>query len=178
MLPKSNDENQRKGVEMEIKDKVTKAINKQINAELYSSYLYLGMAAYFEAKNWSGFGHWMRVQAKEENAHAMKFFDYVLERGGEVVLEDIKAEEADWKTPLDVFESVYAHELKVTALINGLLKIARQEDDIATESMLKWFIDEQVEEEAHAKQIVEKLKLVKDNANGLLMLDHELGERK
>ena len=163
---------------MEIKDKVTKAINKQINAELYSSYLYLAMAAYFEAKNWSGFGHWMRLQANEENTHAMKFFDYVLERGGEVVLEDIKAEDASWKTPLEVFEAVYTHELKVTALINDLLKVARQEGDAATESALKWFIDEQVEEEAHAKQIVDKLKLIKDSANGLFMLDHELGERK
>lgn len=163
---------------MEIKDKVTKAINKQINAELYSSYLYLAMAAYFEAKNWSGFGHWMRMQAQEENTHAMKFFNFVLERGGEVVLEDIKAEEAHWKTPLDVFEVVYAHELKVTALINDLLKLARQENDTATESMLKWFIDEQVEEEANAKQIVDKLKLIKDNSNGLFMMDHELGGRK
>jgi len=163
---------------MEIKDKVTKAINKQINAELYSSYLYLAMAAYFEAKNWSGFGHWMRLQANEENVHAMKFFDFVLERGGEVVLEDIKAEDAKWKTPLEVFEVVYVHELKVTALINDLLKLAHQENDTATESLLKWFIDEQVEEEAHAKQIVDKLKLIKDNTNGLFMLDHELGERK
>ena len=163
---------------MEIKDKVTKEINKQINAELYSSYLYLAMAAYFEAKNWSGFGHWMRLQANEEHAHAMKFFDYILERGGEVVLEDIKAADTGWKAPLDVFEAVYGHELKVTALINDLLKVARQEGDAATESLLKWFIDEQVEEEAHAKQIVEKLKLIKDSANGLFMLDHELGERK
>ena len=163
---------------MEIKDKVIKAINKQINAELYSSYLYLAMAAYFEAKNWQGFASWMKIQSKEENSHAMKFYDYVLERGGEVVLEDIKAEDANWKTPLDVFEAVYGHELKVTALINDLLKVARQEQDAATESLLKWFIDEQVEEEAHAKQIVDKLKLIKDSANGLFMLDHELGERK
>jgi ferritin len=163
---------------MEIKDKVTKAINKQINAELYSSYLYLAMAAYFEARNWSGFSHWMRLQAQEENAHAMKFFDYVLERGGEVVLEDIEAADVKWKTPLEVFEAVYEHELKVTSLINDLLKVARQDNDTATESMLKWFIDEQVEEEAHAKQIVDKLKLIKDSSNGLFMLDHQLGERK
>ncbi|MFH1397762.1 MAG: ferritin [Candidatus Omnitrophota bacterium] len=163
---------------MEIKDKVTKAINKQINAELYSSYLYLAMAAYFEAKNWQGFANWMKIQSREENTHAMKFYEYILDRGGEVVLEDIKAAATDWKTPLEVFEEVYKHELKVTALINDLLKVARQEQDAATESMLKWFIDEQVEEEAHAKQIVDKLKLIKDSANGLFMLDHELGERK
>lgn len=163
---------------MEIQGKVAKAINKQINAELYSSYLYLAMAAYFESKNWLGSANWMRVQAKEENTHAMKFYDYVLERGGEVVLTEIKAPDANWKTHLEVFEAVYEHELKVTALIEELLKVARQEDDAATESMLKWFIDEQVEEETHAKQIVDKLKLIKDSMNGLFMLDHELGERK
>jgi ferritin len=163
---------------MEINDKVTKAINKQINAELYSSYLYLTMAAHFEAKNWLGFSHWMKIQSREENAHAMKFYDYVLERGGEVVLGDIKAADAEWKTALEVFAAVYEHELKVTGLINDLLKVARQEGDAATESLLKWFIDEQVEEEAHAKQIVDKLKLIKDSTNGLFMLDHELGERK
>jgi len=163
---------------MEIKDKVAKAINKQINAELYSSYLYLAMAAYFEAKNWMGFAGWMKIQSREENAHAMKFYGYLLERGGEVVLDDIKAAAAEWKSPLAVFEAVYEHELKVTGLINGLLKVARDENDTATESLLKWFIDEQVEEEANSKLIVEKLKLIKDSTNGLFMLDHELGERK
>jgi ferritin len=163
---------------MEIKDKMTKAINKQINAELYSSYLYLAMAAHFEAKNWLGFAHWMEAQAKEENAHAMKFYKYVLERGGEIELDDIKAADTGWKTPLEVFEEVHEHELKVTVLINDLLKLARQEGDTATESLLKWFIDEQVEEETNAKQIIDKLKLIKDSANGLFMLDHELGERK
>ncbi len=163
---------------MEIKDKITKAINKQINAELYSSYLYLAMAAYFEAKNWSGFANWMKVQSEEENEHAMKFYDYVLERGGEVALSDIKAADTSWKTPLEVFEAVYAHEIKVTSLINDLLKLSLSEGDTATESMLKWFIDEQVEEEASAKQIVDKLRLIKDSVNGLFMLDHELGERK
>lgn len=163
---------------MEIKDKVTKAINKQINAEFYSSYLYLAMAAYFEVKNWLGFANWMKIQSKEENTHAMKFYDYILDRGGKVVLEDIKAADTDWKTPLEVFEAVYEHELKVTVLINDLFKLSRQEGDAATESMLKWFIDEQVEEEINAKQIIDKLKLTKDSANGLFMLDHELGERK
>ena len=163
---------------MEIKDKAREAINKQINAELYSSYLYLAMAAYFEAKNWLGFANWMKIQSREENTHAMKFYQYILDRGGAVVLGDIKAADTGWKTPLEVFEAVYEHELKVTALINDLFKLARQEGDSATESMLKWFIDEQIEEEAHSKQIVDKLKLIKDSANGLFMLDHKLGERK
>ncbi len=163
---------------MEIKDKVTKAINKQINAELYSSYLYLAMAAYFGANNWPGFAHWMKTQSMEEYGHAMKFYNFVIERGGKVALEDIKAAKPDWDKPLEVFEAVYEHELKVTSLINDLLKLARQENDTATESMLKWFIDEQVEEEANARQIVDQLKLIKDSANGLFILDHKLGERK
>ena len=163
---------------MEIKNKIQEAINKQINAELYSSYLYLAMSAFFEENNWRGFAHWMRIQANEENTHAMKLFDYLLERSGKVILEDIKAPKKDWKTPLDVFEAVYKHEVKVTQLINELLNLARQEKDYATESILKWFIDEQVEEEANAKKILEKLKLIKDSVNGLFILDHELGERK
>lgn len=163
---------------MVIKDKVVKAINKQINAELYSSYLYLAMAAYFEAENWPGFANWMHIQAKEENSHAMKFYKYVFERGGRVVLDAIDAPPAEWKSPLAVFEEVYAHEMKVTALINDLLAVAKKEGDAATESMLKWFIDEQVEEEANALLIVEQLKRIKDSANGLFMMNHELGERK
>ncbi len=163
---------------MVIEDKVVKALNKQINAELYSSYLYLAMAAHFEGNSWMGFAQWMKVQAREENTHAMKFYEYVFERGGRVVLSGIEAPAKEWKSPLAAFEAVYAHEVKVTSLINDLLKVAREEEDAATESMLKWFIDEQVEEEANAMLIVEKLKLIKDFTNGLLMLDHSLGERK
>jgi Ferritin-like protein len=163
---------------MVIKEKMVKAINKQINAELYSSYLYLSMAAYFEANNWLGLAAWMKVQAREENAHAMKFYGYVFERGGRVVLAAIDAPKTEWKSPLAVFEEVYAHELKVTGLIHDLANLAKKENDHATESMLKWFIDEQVEEEANAALIVEQLKRIKDSANGLFMLDHKLGERK
>lgn len=163
---------------MVIQDKMVKAINKQINAELYSSYLYLAMAAHFTANNWLGFAHWMKIQSKEEYGHAMKFYEYLCERSGVPVLSSIEAPPKEWKSPLDVFEKTYAHEIKVTTMINEILKAAREEDDTATESMLKWFIDEQVEEEAGAGLILEKLKLIKDSANGLFMLDHELGERK
>lgn len=163
---------------MVIKDKVVKAINKQINAELYSSYLYLAMAAYFVAANLKGFAQWMKVQSREENAHAMKFFEYVLERGGEVVLAKIDEPPAEWKSALGAFEDVYAHELKVTSLINDLLKTAKAEDDTATESLLKWYIDEQVEEEANAVEVLAKLKAIKEAPAGLYMLDKELGERK
>ncbi len=163
---------------MVIKEKMVKAINEQINAEFYSSYLYLSMAAYFEANNWLGLAAWMKVQAREENAHAMKFYAYVFERGGKVVLDAIDAPKTEWKSPLAVFEDAYAHELKVTGLIHGLVNLAKKENDNATESMLKWFIDEQVEEEANSALIVEQLKRIKDSANGLFMLDHKLGERK
>ncbi|MBP7056785.1 MAG: ferritin [Candidatus Omnitrophica bacterium] len=163
---------------MVIKDKVMKSINKQINAELYSGYLYRAMAAYFESINLPGFARWMEKQAEEEHNHAMKFYKYVFERGGRVVLGAIDAPPSEWKSPLDAFKQAYAHELKVTALINEIMKIARSEDDTATESMLKWFIDEQVEEEANAKFIVDRLALVKDHVGGLMIMDHELGERK
>jgi ferritin len=130
---------------MLINEKMQKALNKQINAELYSSYLYLSMAAYFEATKRVGFAVWMKVQAREENAHAMKFYDYVFARGGAVTLYAIDAPKTEWKTPLEAFEEVYAHEVKVTALINSLVDLARKEKDHATESALKWFVDEQVE---------------------------------
>ena len=163
---------------MAIKEKLIRAINKQINAELYSSYLYLAMAAYFESNNWMGFAQWMKVQLREENIHAMKFYEYLVARGGRVVLSAIDAPDKEWKSPLAVFEAVYAHEVKITAMINDLLKLARDEADTATEAMLQWFINEQVEEEASALLILEKLKMIKDSMNGLFMLDHELGERK
>ena len=163
---------------MVIKEKVAKAINKQINAELYSSYLYLAMAAYFEANNWLGFARWTKAQAREENTHAMKFYEYLFDRGSRAVLDAIQAPPKEWKSPLDAFAAVYAHEIKVTGLLNGLLDVARAEGDAATESLMKWYIDEQVEEEATAMLIVEQLKRIKDSVNGLFMLDHELGERK
>ena len=163
---------------MVIQEKVRKALNKQINAELYSSYLYLAMAAYFEAKSLLGFANWFKVQSREENTHAMKFYEYIVERGGKVSLTAIEAPKTEWKSALDAFEEAYTHELKVTGMIYDLGKLAKSESDYATESMLKWFIDEQVEEEANASLIVEKLKMIKDSANGILMLNHELGERK
>jgi ferritin len=136
------------------------------------------MAAYFESISLAGCAHWMKIQAKEENTHAMKFFDYIYDRGGKVTLTAIAAPKTEWQTPLAAFEEVLTHENKVTALINDLLKVARNEDDTATESMLKWFIDEQVEEEKNAMQIVELLKVVKDAPMGLIQLDRQLAARK
>jgi ferritin len=163
---------------MIIKEKVQDAINKQINRELYSSYLYVAMAAYFESVNLPGFAHWMRVQANEENAHAMRFYDYVVARGGRVTLDSIEKPPVEWKSPLDVFENAYKHELKVTEMINGLVKLARAENDYATEEALQWFVKEQVEEEENPFNIIQQLKKAKDSAGALMWLDHELSERK
>lgn len=163
---------------MVIKDKMVKALNKQINNELYSSYLYQAMSAYFQSANLFGFAAWMEKQAGEENKHAMKFYRYVFDRGGRVTLSAIDTPPADWKSPLDAFKQAYAHELFITAAINDLVKLAQAEHDTATESMLKWYVDEQVEEEANAQTIVAKLQMVKDNVGGLMILDKELGERK
>ena len=157
--------------------KMQDALNRQINAELYSSYLYLSMAAHFEAANLKGFARWMRVQAQEETAHGMKIYDFVLARGGKVTLTAIDAPKTEWASPLAAFKDVYAHEQKVTALIDGLVDVARKETDNAAEVFLHWFVGEQVEEEANASEIVEKLKRIKESANGLFMLDSVLGKR-
>lgn len=157
--------------------KMHAAINKQINAELYSSYLYFSMAAWFESQTLRGFAHWMRVQAKEEHEHAMKFFDYVVERGGKVELEAIAAPPKTWATPLAAFEEVSAHEQEVTRLINQLVDQAQSIRDHATNAMLQWFVSEQVEEEANAEEIVANLQRVGSSAGGLMVLDHHLAKR-
>lgn len=160
-----------------IKNKIEKALTSQINAEMYSSYLYLSMSSYFSSINLNGFANWMRVQAQEELTHAMKFYDYVIERGGRVTVAAIEAPPAKWDSPLQVFEHVYTHEQKVTGLINDLVNLAIAEKDHATTAFLQWFVTEQVEEESSADEIVQKVKLVGDQGAGLLMLDQELGQR-
>lgn len=158
--------------------KIQDALNQQINAELYSSYLYLAMSAHFESMNLSGFASWMKVQSDEETEHGMKFYHYVFERGGRVVLEAIAKPVADYKTPLDVMKKVQEHEKKVTALIEALYELALKEKDYATQVMLQWFIKEQVEEEKNASDIIELLKNIGDNPAGLAMVDQRLGFRK
>jgi len=162
---------------MKILKNMESELNKQINAELYSAYLYLAMSANFEAVNLRGFASWMKVQAQEEMTHAMKIYNYTFERVGRVVLESIDKPQAKWESPLDAFEAAYEHEQKVTAMIDKLLKLATEEKDNASISMLQWFVDEQVEEEASANDIVQKLKLIKGAPGGLFMLDKELGQR-
>ncbi len=160
-----------------LKKEMEKALNGQLNAELYSSYLYLSMASYFESISMVGFANWMKVQAQEEMAHGMKFYDYIIERGGRVLLSPIEGPQTEWSSPMDVFEHVYKHEQKVTSLIHALVELAMKEKDHATNSFLKWFIDEQVEEESSADAIVQKLKLAENSPGGLFMLDNELGKR-
>jgi len=160
-----------------IKKKIENALNKQTNAEMYSSYLYLSMSAFFESANLKGFAHWMRIQAQEELVHALKFFDYVHGRGGTVTLTAIDAPPIKWQSPLAVFDHVFEHEQKVTGLINDLVDLAISENDHATHNFLQWFVAEQVEEESSADEIVHKLKLVGDARGGLFMLDKELGQR-
>jgi ferritin len=158
--------------------KIENAINKQINAELWSAYLYLSMSAHFESINLGGFANWMRVQAQEELGHAMKFYHHVVERRGRVTVTAIAAPTISWKSPLNAFEDAFKHEQKVTGMINDLANMATGEKDHATISMLKWFIDEQVEEELSTDAIVQKLKMIGTNTGGLYLLDRELAQRK
>ena len=153
------------------------ALNEQINKELFSSFLYLSMAAYFTNKNLDGFAHWMRLQADEEYEHAMKFYDFILDRGGRVYLKAIAAPGTEWKSNLEVAEEVAAHEAKVSASIHDLYELALKEKDYAAQVMLQWFITEQVEEEKNAADLVAKLKLIEERGTAVLMLDHRLSKR-
>lgn len=160
-----------------ISEKMQEALNGQLNAELYSSYLYLSMAAYFQHINLGGFAAWMRVQAQEELVHVMKYYDFINERGGRVVLRPVEGPPAEWESPLAAFEAAYEHEQKVSGLINDLVERALEERDHASNIFLQWFVTEQVEEEDTANGVVQKIKLMGDARGGLFMLDQELGQR-
>ncbi|HUT57185.1 MAG TPA: ferritin [Phycisphaerae bacterium] len=157
--------------------KMLAALNKQINAELYSSYLYLSMAAYFEGENLKGFAHWMRAQADEERAHGMKIYEHIHDRMGRVTLAAIAAPPATWASPVAAFKDTAKHEAKVTGMIHALADQAAAEKDHATAVFLQWFISEQVEEEATANDILSQLQALKDAPGPLLMLDRALGQR-
>jgi ferritin len=161
-----------------LKKSVEDALNKQVNAEFYSSYLYLAMSAYFESITMKGFAQWLRLQSREEMAHGMKIYDYIIEAGGSPKLTAIEAPKTPWKSPQAVFEQVYAHEQKVTGLINDLMDLAIKEKDHATKNFLGWFVKEQVEEEANASEILAKIKMIGDVPGHLFWLDHELGKRE
>jgi ferritin len=154
------------------------AINEQIKNELYSAYLYLAMAAYSGANSLPGFAHWLRVQSDEEVAHAMKFFDFVNERGGRVVLHAIDQPPVEFESPVEIFEQTLNHERKVTGMIHHLYELALEEKDYPAQVMLHWFIDEQVEEESNATQILDTLKMIGDKGQALVMLDRELAKRR
>ncbi len=157
--------------------KMEDALNKQCNAELYSAYLYLSMVAYFQSLNLPGSANWMTCQTQEEVLHAMKFFNFVNERGGRARLSAIEGPKVDWKSPLEAFEDALKHEQKVTGLINDLADLAVSEKDHATQAFLQWFVTEQVEEESSVGEVVNKLKLAGDNSGALLMIDQELARR-
>src|SRR4030042_211078 len=157
--------------------KVEKSLNDQINAELYSAYMYLSMSAYFEAENLPGFAQGMKVQWQEEIKHAMKIYDYVIERGGRITLKAIDEPPSRWKSPLDAFQATYKHEQVVTGRINDLVNLAVAEKDHATNAFLQWFVNEQVEEEMSANNVVQNLKTAADAPGALFMIDRELGQR-
>jgi ferritin len=153
-------------------------LNSQITKEIYSSNLYLAMSAYFAAQNFNGFAHWLRLQSQEELAHGLKIFDYMILRGTQPIVSQINAPPSTWATVLEAFEMVYSHEQLVTASINELLELAISKRDRATENMLRWFVDEQVEEEATASELLERLRLINNNPQGLFMMDRELKFRQ
>ncbi len=158
-------------------DKMHQALNDQLQAEFFSAYLYLSMAAYFEDEGLEGMANWMTIQFQEEQTHAMKFYRYIIERGGRVELQALEKPQKDWPSPLAVFEEAFEHEKMISGRINDLAELAIAEKDHATHNMLQWFIAEQVEEEAAVDTIVNQLKMVGDQGHGLFMVDRELRGR-
>jgi ferritin len=161
-----------------INEKIEKALNAQINKEFFSSYLYLSMSSYFESKNLTGMANWMKIQADEEHLHAMKFYAYVIQKGGRAILASIETPKSDWKSVRDVFEDTYTHEQFITASIDELVNLSLELKDHATNNFLQWFVTEQVEEEANVTKIIDDLKMIGDNSYGIFMLDRELGTRQ
>ena len=160
-----------------IGDRLNEAINEQIKNELESYYIYLSMAAYFHSISLDGMGHWMRCQAHEEMIHVMKFFQHLIDRGGKVVLQDVRQLKTEWSSPQEAFKDAYAHEQFITGKINELTTIAREEKDYASEPLLAWFSEEQIEEEASAGKIADELEMIGTDKSALLMLDRELAQR-
>ena len=160
-----------------MKKEMEQAFNSHLNAEFFSAYLYLSMANYFAAENLEGMASWMRVQSEEERMHAMKFVDFINDRGGRVSLQQIDQPAIEWDSPLKAFQDAYDHECLISSKINALVDLAGKENDHAAHNFLQWFVSEQVEEEATAQRIVEQLKRVGDNPVGLMIVDQQLGSR-
>jgi len=157
--------------------KIEKALNDQINEEIFSSYLYMAMSAYLKSINLNGCAKWMEAQVQEELTHAKKLYNFVFDRGGKVKFNQINEPKSKWTSLLNVFEEAYAHEQHITERINQLIKLTIEENDYATNSFLQWFVTEQVEEEANVDEIVQQLKLIGDNKGAFFMFDRELGNR-
>jgi len=160
-----------------INPKVRDIMNQQIKNELESYYIYLSMASYFHSLNLEGMAHWMRCQAHEETIHAMKFFDHIIDRNGEVELLDLKQLKTSWKSPLEAWDDAYEHEQFISGKINDIMKVVRAEADFPAEPMVNWFVNEQIEEEASTSKVAEELRMVGESKEGLLMLDRELAAR-
>jgi len=160
-----------------LSQKIENVLNEQLNAEMYSSYLYLSMNAFFKSINLDGFANWMHAQAQEELMHAMKIYDFINQRGGRVVLSQIEAPPIEWSSSVEVFEETLKHEQKVTGLINDLVEVALSEHDHATNIFLQWFVTEQVEEEENVGNVLQQLMLLGDEKNGIFMIDRELAKR-
>jgi ferritin len=157
-----------------LKEKMLQALNAQINAEQYSAMLYLAMSAYFNDKGLPGFANWMYVQYQEEFSHANKFYNYVVERGEKVEIGAIEQVPTNWDGTIDIYQATLEHEQMVTGLINSLMDVAVKESDHAAQSFLRWFVDEQVEEEANVQEILDTLKLIDGQGNGIFLLDREM----
>ena len=157
--------------------RIQNEFNRHIQFEMASSYLYLSMAAWCEEQGLRGFSNWMRQQSEEERLHVMKFFDFLLDRGGKVELAAIEAPEASWESPLALFEAAYAHECEVTKRIHALVDTVMDVRDHAANAFLQWFVNEQVEEEANAADVVSRLRLVGNDGRGILLIDQELAQR-
>ena len=160
-----------------LNEEIEQALGKHLNKEIYSSHLYYSMSAYFESLSLKGFARWLRIQALEELSHVQKFFDYVHERGGRLIMQAVDAPPSEWESPLAAFDAVYAHEVEVSGLINGLMDLAIDNRDHATVNFLQWFIGEQVEEESTADEVLQKLRLVEETKGGLFLVDQELEKR-
>jgi len=157
--------------------KIEDAFSEQVKFELESAYIYLSMAAYFDAEGFEGMGRWMRAQVQEEVTHAMRFYKHIIERGGHVQFHPIAVPPQDWASPLAAFEAAYKHEQFITGKIHGLVKLAQAEGDLPSGTMLQWFVDEQIEEEANTSKVAQELRLVGNDGRGILMVDRELGAR-
>jgi ferritin len=162
---------------MALSQKMTDALNEQANRELYSSYLYLSMSAYFESIRMKGLASWMRAQAAEELVHTMKMYDYVIEAGGRARLLAVEAPQFTWGSPLEAFQNVYDHERVVTGLIHAVMNVAVAESDKATQDFMQWYVKEQVEEEESSEEVLNKVKAAGDESAALKAVDQELGQR-